>query len=55
MPFGSYESFLRKSLLKNIDPKDPFKILDKTNFKYLVRNFFKQYFVKQIYDSHDDQ
>ena len=40
-----FESFLRRSVLQNIDMSDPYKMLDKATFRVFVRNSFRQYFV----------
>jgi len=49
-PVGGFESFLRRSILQNINVADPYKILEKATFKGFVKNLYKQYFVNQVYN-----
>jgi hypothetical protein len=42
----SFESYLQKNLLLNLDVKKPLKILEKAHFKSLVKITFKVFFVQ---------
>ena len=51
----SFEAYLHKNLLLNLDVKKPLKILEKSHFKSLVKITFKVYFVQQVYQKEIQQ
>ena len=46
---GSYEQYLCKNLLQNLEVKNPFKIVEKQHFRSVVKITFRMYFVQEIY------
>ena len=46
----SFEFYVRRALLASIDPKEPVEVFfDRKGFKDVVKNCFREYFVREIY------